>query len=156
MDRSNNNNNKKKHNSKYQCHMAACCTDHRSTYFSQLLNRSHTKILKIFWKEFRRMDQQAEKKEDKTERVIGLGRRTKEEIVKWNQMTALRFQTGGGGTSDVPGFPSGKVTRTFKPVSQSTWSYVKETEQKAEPFSQRQFFCLFVFVFFCLFGGAQF
>ena len=34
------------------------------------------------------------KKEDKTERVIGLGRRTREEIVMWNQMTALRFQTG--------------------------------------------------------------
>ena len=40
------------------------------------------------------MDQQAEKK-DKTERVIGLDRRTREEIVKWNQMIALRFQTGG-------------------------------------------------------------
>ena len=31
----------------------------------------------------------------KTERVIGLGRRTRQEIVKWNQMAALRFQTGG-------------------------------------------------------------
>ena len=31
---------------------------------------------------------------DKTERVAGLGRRTREEIAKWNQMTALRFQTG--------------------------------------------------------------
>ena len=31
----------------------------------------------------------------KTERVIGLGRRTREEIVKRNQMTALGFQTGG-------------------------------------------------------------
>ena len=30
-----------------------------------------------------------------TERVIGLGRRTREEIAKWNQMTALGFQTGG-------------------------------------------------------------
>ena len=39
------------------------------------------------------MDQQAEK--DQTERVTGLGRRTREEIAKWNQMTALRFQTGG-------------------------------------------------------------
>ena len=39
------------------------------------------------------MDQQAEK--DMTERVTGLGRRTREEIEKWNQMTALRFQTGG-------------------------------------------------------------
>ena len=39
------------------------------------------------------MDQQTEK--DKTERVTGLGRRTREEIAKWNQMTALRFQIGG-------------------------------------------------------------
>ena len=38
------------------------------------------------------MDRQAEK--DKTDRVTGLGRRTREEIAKWNQMTALRFQTG--------------------------------------------------------------
>ena len=47
----------------------------------------------LFWKKFRRMDQQAEK--DQTERVTGLGRRTREEIAKWNQMTALRFQAGG-------------------------------------------------------------
>ena len=40
------------------------------------------------------MGQQAEKK-DKTEKVTRLGRRAREEIVKWNQMTALRFQTGG-------------------------------------------------------------
>ena len=39
------------------------------------------------------MDQQTEK--DKTETVIGLGRRTREEIAKWNQMTALRVQSGG-------------------------------------------------------------
>ena len=57
---------------------------------------------------FRRIDQQAEK--DKTERVTGLGRRTREEIVKWNQMTVLRFQTGGGGeTSDVPSLPLGSL-----------------------------------------------
>ena len=41
----------------------------------------------------RRKGQQAEN--DKTERVTGLGRRTREEIAKWNQMTALRFQIGG-------------------------------------------------------------
>ena len=34
-------------------------------------------------KKFRRMDQQAEK--DETERVTGVGRRTREEIAKWNQ-----------------------------------------------------------------------
>ena len=39
------------------------------------------------------MDQQAEK--DQTERVTGLGRRTREETAKWNQMTA-----------DIPGLPS--------------------------------------------------
>ena len=38
-------------------------------------------------KSFRRKGQQAEK--DKTERVTGLGRRTREETAKWNQMTAL-------------------------------------------------------------------
>ena len=39
------------------------------------------------------MDWQAEKV--MTERVTGLGRRTREKMAKWNQMTALRFQTGG-------------------------------------------------------------
>ena len=39
------------------------------------------------------MDLQAEKY--KTERVIELCRRTRQEIAKWNQMTALRFQTRG-------------------------------------------------------------
>ena len=33
-------------------------------------------------------------KKNKTERVTGLGRRTREEPAKRNQMTALRFQTG--------------------------------------------------------------
>ena len=37
----------------------------------------------------------AGRKKDKIERVIGLGRGTRQEITKWNQMTALRFQTGG-------------------------------------------------------------
>ena len=34
-------------------------------------------------------------KTDKRERVTGLGRKTREELAKWNQMIALRFQTGG-------------------------------------------------------------
>ena len=40
-----------------------------------------------------------------------VGRRTREEIVKWNQMTALRFHTGEGETSDIPGLPSGSKRR---------------------------------------------
>ena len=46
------------------------------------------------------------KKKARTERVTGFGRRTLEEIVKWNQMTALRLQTGGR-HQDIPGFSSG-------------------------------------------------
>ena len=30
-------------------------------------------------------------KKDKTERAMGVGGRTREAIVKWNQMAALRF-----------------------------------------------------------------
>ena len=44
-------------------------------------------------KKFRKMDQQAEGHKKKTETVTGLGRR-KKRGTKWNQMTALRFQTG--------------------------------------------------------------
>ena len=40
-------------------------------------------------------DWASRQKKDKTERVTGLDRRTREEIVKWNQMTARRLQTGG-------------------------------------------------------------
>ena len=58
--------------------------------------------MKNFLEKFRRIDQQAEK--DQTERVLGLGRRTKEEIAKWNQMTALRFQTGGRHQNPWPPF----------------------------------------------------
>ena len=54
------------------------------------------------------MVQQAEEKKKKTERVRGLCRRTREDMVKWNQMTALRFQEEGE-TSDIPGFPSGSL-----------------------------------------------
>ena len=44
-------------------------------------------------KSLEKKGQQAEN--DKTERVTGLGRRTREEIAKRNQMTALKFQAGG-------------------------------------------------------------
>ena len=30
-------------------------------------------------------------------------------------MTALRFQTGGGGTSDIPGLPSGEMEERGHP-----------------------------------------
>ena len=54
------------------------------------------------------MDQQAEKV--KTERVTGLGRRTREETAKWNQMTALMIPDRGK-TSDIPGLPLGDTRR---------------------------------------------
>ena len=58
-------------------------------------------------KKFRRKGQQAEN--DKTERVTGLGRRTREEIAKWNQMTALRFQTGERHQTSPPPFGGSSV-----------------------------------------------
>ena len=77
-------------------------------------------VEKKFWKKFRKMDQQAEK--DKTERVTGLGRRTREEIANWNQMTALRFQTGKGGeTSDIPGLPSMVIPAVVSCLRQARW-----------------------------------
>ena len=45
-------------------------------------------------KKFRRMDQQEEKRWHRTSYWIRQKKR-REETVKWNQMTALRFQTGG-------------------------------------------------------------
>ena len=52
-----------------------------------------------YWKNFLETVQEngpaRRKKKDKAERAIGLGRRIREEIVKWNQMIALRFQTRG-------------------------------------------------------------
>ena len=43
----------------------------------------------------------------KTERVTELARRTREETAKWNQMTALRFQTGGRHQTSPPPFGGG-------------------------------------------------
>ena len=86
------------HNSKYQCHMATCCTYHQPTYFSLLLNRSHIKNLKKHIEGFSGKSSgkwTSRQNKDKTEKVTGLGRRTREERAKWNQMTALRFQTRG-------------------------------------------------------------
>ena len=68
------------------------------------------------WKKFRRKGQQAEN--DKTERVTGLGRRTREEIAKWNQMTALRFKTGRRhqtSPASLRGAFSNKTIKTTKP-----------------------------------------
>ena len=50
-----------------------------------------TKNIKNFLeKKFRRKGQQAERVT-----VTGLGRKTREKTAQWNQMIALRFQTGG-------------------------------------------------------------
>ena len=45
-----------------------------------------------------------DRKKDQTERVTGLGGRTREEIVKWDQMTVLGFQTGGTPRHPLPPF----------------------------------------------------
>ena len=91
----------------YNCNTASTCTVwlHAAHTTDQLSSSScwtgviqkslslNEKYWRIFLKKFRRKDQQAE--EDKIERVTGLGRRTREDVATWNQMTALRYQTGG-------------------------------------------------------------
>ena len=57
----------------------------------------------------------SKQKKDKTERVTGPGIRTREEIVKWNQMTALRFKTGR--RHQTISLPRGLFTKTPFPKS---------------------------------------
>ena len=63
-----------------------------------------------FLEEGRRMDH--EQQNDKTERARRLSRRTREEIVKGNQMRALWFQTGER-TQGIPDLPSGMHANTY-------------------------------------------
>ena len=79
-------------------------------------------------KKFRRKGQQAEN--DKTERVTAPGRRTREEIAKWNQMTALRFQTGGRhqtSTASLRGESRGQTIHDSKDMTislrKSSWEH---------------------------------
>ena len=60
----------------------------RAIQKSLTLNKKHSRI---FWKKVRRTNNQH--KNDKTEKATGLGTKTREEIGKGDQMTALRFQT---------------------------------------------------------------
>ena len=83
----------------------------------------YEKILKSFL-EKKSENGPAGRKKDKTERVTGLGRRTREKIVMWNPMTALRFQTWGE-TSDITGLPSG-----YKQNKQTKNQIKKEMGQK--------------------------
>ena len=56
--------------------------------------------------------------EDKTEKATGVGRSTREETVKWNQMTVMRFQTGRGGghlTTPTPFLGCGECYEAKQP-----------------------------------------
>ena len=102
------------HNSKYQCHMEAAKQEsYKKAY---LLTKN---IEEFFWKKFRRKDQQAEN--DNIERVTGLGRRTREEIAKWNQMTALRFQTGGRHQASQASLRGRQRESIVKPGKERAW-----------------------------------
>ena len=48
------------------------------------------------------MGQQAEREKRQDRRAMGVGSITREEIVKWNKMTAQGFQTGQGGGQTSP------------------------------------------------------
>ena len=53
----------------------------------------------------------------------GLGRRTREVIVKWNQMAALRFQKGEGGDIRHPRPPLGGNRKGQMSLLTETWRY---------------------------------
>ena len=71
-------------------HLAADLKSHQKVYLKQ----KQTKNIEEFSGKKSGKWAHRQKKE-KTERAIGVGRKTREEILKWNQMTVLRFQTGG-------------------------------------------------------------
>ena len=62
-------------------------------------------------------------RKDKTERATELGRRTREVIVKWNQMAALRFQKGEGGDIRHPRPPLGGNRKGQMSLLTETWRY---------------------------------
>ena len=70
----------------------------------------------------KRMD--SYQKNDKTERARGLGRKTREEIGKGNQITTPRFQTGGGNSTRHQRRPFGNTK--WPPISSAAIIYSKE------------------------------
>ena len=104
------------HDSKYQCHMAAYCTHHQPTYFSQLLNRSHTKkptsLYEKYWKNFLeklQQNQKTEEKKDKTEEKrtrTGLKNKRGDSKVESNDSPEIPDRRE---TSDIPNLPSGDL-----------------------------------------------
>ena len=71
-------------------------------------------------------------RKDKIERVTGLGRRTREEIVKWNHMTAVRFQMGRGEGGDIRHLrPSFGGCWTVSTVSKRGFKKSRSVEKKA-------------------------
>ena len=73
-------------------------------------------------------DWTSRQKKDNTERVMGLGRRTREEIAKWTQMTALRFQMGE--KSDIPGLPLGALKIVNQPFCLTLWLMIMHHNTK--------------------------
>ena len=59
------------------------------------------------------LEERASRQKTIRQRVTGLGRRTREEIAKWNQMTALRFQTGGRHQTSPASLRGSEMRETF-------------------------------------------
>ena len=88
--------------------MGACSTYHRPTiYLLAVKQEAYQKAslliqnMEEFFGEKKKSQENGpvdrRKKKDQTERAVRVGRRTRQRIVKWNQMTVLRFQTGAEG-----------------------------------------------------------
>ena len=91
-----------------------------------------------YWKNFLEKVHEngpAGRKKKKTERVIGLGRRTRQEIVKWNQMAALRFQTGGRYQTSPASLLGGGGTERERESEHKSHTYT-HTRARARTYAQ--------------------
>ena len=77
----------------------------------------------------------AGRKKDKTERLTELSGRTTEETVKRNQITALRFQTGGRhqtSQASLPGYQQGHELFALKELKKKKEAMRKEQDYNEE------------------------
>ena len=89
------------------------------------LSLNEKKCWRIFGKKFRRMDQQADK--DKTERVKGLGRRTREQSgIKWQPWDSRQRET-----SDIPVLPWGVLCKVVYTKQIAVPFHIKEKKKRS-------------------------
>ena len=91
------------------------------------------KYLRVFWKKVRRMDHQ-QKKMTRQKEQKDQAEKTREEIGKGNQMTALRFQTGRGHQTS----PASLRGQTERQRQRETEAHSSQNKQTSDSFLKSQ------------------